>query len=48
MDNLSENYRSSGIILNAADSLIKNNQKRIEKELFPTREKATGLRHVRA
>lgn len=36
---LSENYRSSGIILNAADSLIKNNQKRIEKELIPTREK---------
>ena len=36
---LSENYRSSGIILNAADSLIKNNQKRIEKELVPTREK---------
>jgi ATP-dependent DNA helicase UvrD/PcrA len=35
---LSENYRSSGIILNAADSLIKNNRKRIEKELVPTRE----------
>jgi DNA helicase-2/ATP-dependent DNA helicase PcrA len=36
---LSENYRSSGSILNAADNLIKNNQKRIEKELVPTREK---------
>jgi DNA helicase-2/ATP-dependent DNA helicase PcrA len=36
---LSENYRSSGIILNAADSLIKNNQRRIEKELVSTREK---------
>jgi DNA helicase-2/ATP-dependent DNA helicase PcrA len=36
---LSQNYRSSGTILNAADSLIKNNQKRIEKELVPTREK---------
>ncbi|HUI66833.1 MAG TPA: UvrD-helicase domain-containing protein [Nitrospirota bacterium] len=35
---LTENYRSLGIILNAADSLIKNNQKRIEKELIPTRE----------
>lgn len=39
---LSENYRSSGIILNAADSLIRNNQKRIEKELVSTRE--TGQR----
>jgi DNA helicase-2/ATP-dependent DNA helicase PcrA len=36
---LSENYRSSGIILNAADSLIKNNQRRIEKQLVSTREK---------
>jgi DNA helicase-2/ATP-dependent DNA helicase PcrA len=36
---LSENYRSTGIILNAADALIKHNQKRIPKELVPTRER---------
>jgi superfamily I DNA/RNA helicase len=35
---LSENYRSSGIILSVAGSVIKNNLKRIEKELIPTRE----------
>jgi DNA helicase-2/ATP-dependent DNA helicase PcrA len=36
---LVENYRSSVMILHAADSLIKNNKKRIEKELVPTRVK---------
>ncbi len=36
---LSENYRSSSIIVSAADSLIKHNQKRIDKEFAPTRDK---------
>ena len=40
---LSENYRSTGVILNAADALIKNNQKRIPKELTPTRDKGRSI-----
>jgi superfamily I DNA/RNA helicase len=40
---LTENYRSSGIILKAADNLIKTNQKRIEKELVPTREQGAPV-----
>ncbi len=39
---LSHNYRSSGIILNAADSVIRNNRQRIAKELVPAR--GTGAR----
>ncbi len=34
---LTENYRSTGVILNASNGVIKNNQNRIEKELCPTR-----------
>ncbi len=34
---LSENYRSSGIILAASNSVIKSNQKRVEKTIIPTR-----------
>jgi superfamily I DNA/RNA helicase len=36
---LTENYRSTGVILNASSALIKNNLKRIPKELNPIREK---------
>ncbi len=32
---LSKNYRSSSVIINAADSLIRHNAKRIDKELVP-------------
>jgi DNA helicase-2/ATP-dependent DNA helicase PcrA len=35
---LQKNYRSSGAILLASDSVIKNNQQRIEKSIIPTRE----------
>ncbi|MBI5181936.1 MAG: UvrD-helicase domain-containing protein [Nitrospirae bacterium] len=34
---LTENYRSTEVILNASNSMIKNNKNRIEKELCPTR-----------
>jgi superfamily I DNA/RNA helicase len=34
---LTENYRSTGVILNASNSMIKNNQNRIDKEACPTR-----------
>jgi superfamily I DNA/RNA helicase len=40
---LSENYRSTGIILNAADALIRNNRKRIPKELAATRERGLSI-----
>jgi superfamily I DNA/RNA helicase len=40
---LSENYRSSSIIVDAADNLIKHNLKRIDKELAPTREKGPRI-----
>ncbi len=45
---LSENYRSSSIIVSAADGLIKHNQKRIDKELTPTREKGTLITVISA
>lgn len=34
---LTENYRSTGVILNASNSMIKNNQNRIDKEVCTTR-----------
>lgn len=40
---LSKNYRSSAVILHAADTLIKNNRKRLDKELFPTREGGASI-----
>lgn len=40
---LKENYRSTGMILNASDILIKNNQKRIDKSLQQTREKGVPI-----
>jgi superfamily I DNA/RNA helicase len=40
---LSENYRSSGILVNAADSLIKHNERRIDKKLVPTREQGVPV-----
>ncbi|MDH5203410.1 MAG: UvrD-helicase domain-containing protein [Nitrospirota bacterium] len=36
---LNENYRSTGMLLNTSQTLIKNNHKRIDKELSPIREK---------
>jgi DNA helicase-2/ATP-dependent DNA helicase PcrA len=36
---LKENYRSTGVVLNGSDSLIKNNQNRIDKSLQQTKEK---------
>ncbi|MEW6675809.1 MAG: UvrD-helicase domain-containing protein [Nitrospirota bacterium] len=40
---LTHNYRSTGVILNASNNLIKNNIKRIEKELKPIKDKG---RHI--
>jgi DNA helicase II / ATP-dependent DNA helicase PcrA len=40
---LARNYRSTATVLNAADTVIKNNQKRITKELVPTREQGTQI-----
>ncbi|MEK6698775.1 MAG: UvrD-helicase domain-containing protein [Nitrospirota bacterium] len=40
---LAENYRSTAAVLNAADTVIKNNQKRITKELVPTREQGPQI-----
>ncbi len=40
---LARNYRSAATVLNAADTVIKNNQKRITKELVPTREKGPQI-----
>lgn len=43
MITLTENYRSTGVILNASNSLIKNNLKRIAKEIRPVREKGISI-----
>jgi DNA helicase-2/ATP-dependent DNA helicase PcrA len=40
---LSENYRSTGIVLNAAEGVIKNNRGRFDKKLVPTRGKGTPV-----
>ncbi len=40
---LSENYRSSGILVNAADSLIRHNERRIDKKLVPRRERGVQV-----
>jgi DNA helicase-2/ATP-dependent DNA helicase PcrA len=40
---LTENYRSTGVILNASNNLIKNNLERIDKELRPTRGKGIPI-----
>lgn len=43
MITLKENYRSTGMILNASDILIKNNHKRIGKSLQQTRENGVPI-----
>lgn len=40
---LAGNYRSTATVLNAADTVIKNNQKRITRELVPTREQGAQI-----
>jgi superfamily I DNA/RNA helicase len=40
---LSENYRSTGAILNAADALIGNNYSRIDKKVIATREQGSSI-----
>ena len=40
---LKENYRSTGVILNASNTTINNNKKRIAKSLHQTREKGTPI-----
>lgn len=40
---LTANYRSTGAILSAADSVIKNNRKRIDKELISVRKKGAHI-----
>ncbi len=43
MVTLTENYRSTGVILNASNNLIKNNMERIAKEIRPVREKGISI-----
>jgi len=43
---LKENYRSTGTILNASSFMIKNNLKRIDKELISTRQKGAPVNVV--
>lgn len=43
---LEQNYRSKGNILNAANALIKNNKKRLEKNLWTDKEKGRSI-HVK-
>jgi DNA helicase-2/ATP-dependent DNA helicase PcrA len=40
---LCKNYRSTGVILQASDALIKNNEKRIDKNLTATREQGAHI-----
>ncbi|MEW6740594.1 MAG: UvrD-helicase domain-containing protein [Nitrospirota bacterium] len=44
--NLTENYRSTGTILNASDSMIKNNLKRIDKKLLPAKDLGSPINMV--
>jgi superfamily I DNA/RNA helicase len=44
--NLTENYRSTGTILNASDSMIKNNLKRIDKKLLTTKDSGRSINIV--
>jgi superfamily I DNA/RNA helicase len=43
---LTENYRSTGTILNASDSMIKNNLKRIDKKLLPAKDLGSPINMV--
>jgi DNA helicase-2/ATP-dependent DNA helicase PcrA len=45
---LRENYRSTAVVLNAAGALIRNNRKRMDKELLPTREKGAPVTVISA
>ncbi len=45
---LEQNYRSTGTVLSAAGGLIKNNSRRIEKEIVPTRGRGVPVRVVSA
>ncbi len=42
---LNENYRSTDCILNGANSVIKNNQHRVEKDLFTSRQSKEKITH---
>jgi superfamily I DNA/RNA helicase len=42
---LTQNYRSTALILRAADSVIRNNQKRIDKEIKASRENGMPVLH---
>jgi DNA helicase II / ATP-dependent DNA helicase PcrA len=44
---LEENYRSTGNILKAANSVIKNNKNRKEKNLFSSKEEGAKIKYVR-
>ncbi len=43
---LTRNYRSTGVVLSASNSLIRNNRKRIEKDIVPTKEQGREIRHI--
>ncbi len=45
---LEENYRSTKIILNAANSVIKNNKKRKEKNLWTTNNEGVKIKYLRS
>ncbi|MBI5407818.1 MAG: UvrD-helicase domain-containing protein [Nitrospirae bacterium] len=45
---LTDNYRSTGVILNASGAMIKNNLKRIDKELRPAGESGSPLNIISA
>ncbi len=45
---LTQNYRTTGSVLSAANSLIRNNRKRIEKDIVPTKDQGSRLRVVSA